>query len=244
MAFEPSPRQMPRPPRPPSRNPPGARAIDPDRAAPHSAAGSYTAALARLAPLARDLGVALPAGSAAGFERYLSKLLEWNQRINLTAVTDPGDVVRKHFADSLALVPHVATSASLVDVGTGAGFPGAVVALVRPDLRVTLVEPSHKRAAFLRVLVRELPLPQVEVRGETYEVAVGALGPRFDAAVSRATWDLPDWLERGRALVHPGGLVLGMEGAEVHPQLPDGATRHTVPLPDATRAIITLPVGA
>ena len=211
-------------------------------AAPAAGAAASAAAIARLATLARTLGLGeLDPAALPGFERYLARLLEWNQRINLTAVTDPDEVVRKHFADCLALVPHVPHGATLVDLGSGAGFPGAVVALARPDLEVTLVEPSHKRAAFLRVLVRELPLPRTVVRAETYEAAVAAVRGRFDAAVSRATWDLPDWLERGRALVRPGGLVLGMEGAATH-ALPASAERHPVALPDATRAVITLRV--
>lgn len=202
---------------------------------------STGAALAKLLPLAEDLGVALPSAALGGFQRYLARLLEWNQKINLTSVTAPDEVVRKHFADSLALVPWLGEARTLVDVGSGGGFPGAVVALARPGLAVTLVEPSTKRAAFLRVLVRELPLPRVEVRAERIEATVAALGPRFDAAVSRATWDVPEWLERGRALVHPGGSVFAMEGATQH-DLPRDATRHRVTLQGVTRSIVELRV--
>ena len=202
---------------------------------------STSGALAKLLPLAEDLGVALPSAALGAFQRYLERLLAWNAKINLTSVTAPDEVVRKHFADSLALVPWLGDARTLVDVGSGGGFPGAVVALARPGVAITLVEPSTKRAAFLRLLVRELPLPRVEVRAERIEATVAALGNRFDAAVSRATWDLPEWLERGRALVHPGGSVFAMEGATQH-ELPRDATRHVVALQGVTRAIVELRV--
>jgi 16S rRNA (guanine527-N7)-methyltransferase len=123
---------------------------------------------------------------------------------------------------------------TLVDVGSGGGFPGAVLALARPALAVTLVEPVHKKAAFLEALRRELPLRNVTVR----IVRAGDCDVQADVAISRATWDLLDWLPRGVRLVTRGGLVLGMEGAEEH-ALPPGATRHPYALGGAKRAIIT-----
>ena len=170
----------------------------------------------------------------AGLGRYLDLLLLWNRRVNLTAVRDAAGIVLKHFVDSLAVVPHVPAAArTLIDVGSGGGFPGAVIALARPDLRVALVESIHKKTAFLEALRRELPLPNVTVHSKRIEDA----GLRADVAVSRATWDLPEWLERGKTLVGPGGLVIGMEGADQH-ALPPGARRVPYPLGDSTRAIV------
>lgn len=175
----------------------------------------------------------------ASLDRYLALLETWNRRINLTSVRDPDEIRRKHFDDSLAVVPHVPAGArTLVDVGSGAGFPGAVIALARPDLRVTLVESNHKKVAFLRTLARELPLPNVIVEASRVE----ALRARpdftpFDVAVSRATFPVPEWLSVGLTLVHPGGLVIAMEGADLH-ALPEGATRIDVSLPGATRHLI------
>jgi 16S rRNA (guanine527-N7)-methyltransferase len=166
-------------------------------------------------------------------------LLRWNERINLTAVREPDEIELKHFADSRAVLPHIPTAArTLVDVGSGAGFPGAVIALERPDLLVTLVESSHKKAAFLQALRREIPLSNLTVLAERIEQVVKARGfTPFDVAISRATWALPEWLQRGRALVKPGGTVLAMEGAEEHP-LPPGATRRPYRLGNAQRAIV------
>jgi len=184
---------------------------------------------------AHALGIALDDALAAALGRYLELLVLWNRRINLSSVRDAAGIVEKLFVDSLAALPHVPpTAKTLVDVGSGGGFPGAVLALARPALTVTLVEPVHKKAAFLEALRRELPLPNV-----TVEIARAETTPtRADVAISRATWDLLEWLPRGARLVTPGGLVLGMEGAEEH-ALPPGATRHPYALGGAKRAIIT-----
>jgi 16S rRNA (guanine527-N7)-methyltransferase len=172
-------------------------------------------------------------------DKYLELLLLWNKRINLTAVRDPEGIREKHFADSLALLPFIpAPARTLVDVGSGAGFPGAVLAVARPHLQVTLVESNQKKCAFLQTLRRELSLTNLTV----FAVRVESLLARpdfqpFDVAVSRATWDLPEWLEVGRKLIHPGGLVIGMEGADRHP-LPPDAERVTYALGTTSRAAI------
>jgi 16S rRNA (guanine527-N7)-methyltransferase len=172
-------------------------------------------------------------------DKYLELLLLWNRRINLTAVRDPDDIREKHFADSLALLPFIPKSArTLVDVGSGAGFPGAVLATARPDLAVTLVEANQKKSAFLQTLRRELALDNLTILAMRVEklLARPDFQP-FDVAVSRATWDLPKWLEWGSKLIRPDGLVIGMEGSERHP-LPEGAERLSYPLGSTTRAAI------
>jgi 16S rRNA (guanine527-N7)-methyltransferase len=191
---------------------------------------------------ARALGVVLGDRELALLGRYLDLLQTWNRRINLTAIRDPGEVVEKHFVDSLAILPHLPpTPGRLVDVGSGGGFPGAVVALVRPDLQVTLVESSHKKGAFLSALKREVPVPGIRVETIRLEDLLRRPGfTPFDAAVSRATFPVLDWLDLARPLVRtPGGLVLGMEGAE-HPPLPPAAERFPYRLGQADRAIVVL----
>jgi 16S rRNA (guanine527-N7)-methyltransferase len=166
--------------------------------------------------------------------RYLELLLFWNRKVNLTAVRDPAEIRDRHFADSLEAVRHIPDEArSLVDIGSGAGFPGAVIALARPALEVTLVESVRKKASFLEALRRDIPLPNVTVfamRAEDWARCAPALP---DVAISRAVWDLSEWLAKAMAFVRPGGTVLGMEGAERH-ELPAGATRH----PYGSRSII------
>ncbi len=175
----------------------------------------------------------------AALDKYLELLVLWNRRINLTAVREPDEIREKHFADSLSLLPHIPRDArTLVDVGSGAGFPGAVLAVARPDLHVTLVESNHKKAAFLQTLRRELGLDNVTVLATRLEslLAKPDFQP-FHVAVSRATWDLPEWLEWGKKLIAPGGLVIGMEGADRHP-LPPGAERVEYALGSAARAVV------
>jgi 16S rRNA (guanine527-N7)-methyltransferase len=188
---------------------------------------------------ARELTVDLTDRDTKGLLRYLDLLLQWNERINLTAIRDRRGIIEKHFVDSLAVVPHLPASArTLVDVGSGAGFPGAVIALVRPALAVTLVESNHKKAAFLQTLRRELHLSNVTVRAERME----DVETRFDVAVSRATLDLTEWLRAGSKLVTLDGIVIGMEGQAV-PDLPSEAVRHPYQLGDAARAIVVLAVS-
>lgn len=190
------------------------------------------------------LGLNLDDRLLQSLSRYLDLLLLWNRRINLTAIREPGQIVEKHFLDSLAVAAHVPPNArTIMDVGSGAGFPGAVIALARPSLEVVLVEPSHKKAAFLQALRRELPCPLLLVVADRIEHVMTAPGfEPVDVAVSRATFELPRWLEIGRGLVKPGGIVLGMEGAEQYP-LMVGCQRHSYSIPGAVRAVIVCSVG-
>jgi 16S rRNA (guanine527-N7)-methyltransferase len=191
----------------------------------------------RLETGARAVGFAVEERVVGALGRYLDLLLFWNQRINLTAIRDPETIIDRHFVDSLAVIPHIpADAGTLADLGSGPGFPGAVIALARPALAVTLVESIHKKAAFLEALRREIPTPNVTVvASRAEEWARRTLAA--DVVISRATWDILEWLEKGRAWVKPGGTVIGMEGSVQH-ALPPDATRH--PYGDGTRAVIVL----
>ncbi len=107
---------------------------------------------------------ALRAGLAAQLSVYLRLLLKWNARTNLTAIRDPEQIVQRHFGESLFAGLHLSPeTATLLDLGSGAGFPGLPIALLRPDIAVTLAESQNKKAAFLREAVRTLDLKNVEV---------------------------------------------------------------------------------
>jgi 16S rRNA (guanine527-N7)-methyltransferase len=172
-------------------------------------------------------------------DRYLALLEKWNEKINLVGTRDADEIRERHLADALAVIPHLPVDARrVVDVGSGAGLPGAVIAIARPDITVLALEPIHKKHAFLAAIRRELPLPNFEPRA----IRVEDLEERdFDVAVSRATFALDEWLRIGTTLVRPGGLVLGMEGSE-KVELPPGATRHTYQLGSRTRSILRLPI--
>ena len=195
--------------------------------------------LAELRSGAQVLGISLDSRLEQGLAAYLDLLQFWNRRINLTSVRGPQAVVTKHFLDSLAVVPYLPpAAATLLDVGSGGGFPGAVLAIARPTLRVTLVEPVQKKAAFLRTLSRALSCANMHVVAERIEDVISKPGfAPVDIAISRATWALPEWLPLGRTLVKPGGLVIGMEGALRYAR-PEGCRRVEVPTEGASRALV------
>lgn len=177
--------------------------------------------------------------------RYLAILLVWNRRIRLTGARSAEAVVDEHLADALPLLPHLPSGAGeLVDVGSGAGFPGLVLGILRPDLRCILLEPVSKKQAFLATVIRELSLAGVRSVRERLEDHMRT-GACYDVAVSRAVWPAADWLPRGLALVRPGGIVLGLEGAS-QGALPSGAVRHPYRRGGRELAVLALraPAGA
>jgi len=175
----------------------------------------------RLIAGARELGVAVDATQVEKLAQYLALLQTWNRKINLTAITEERAAVELHFLDSLAVVPLVAGCATLIDVGSGAGFPGAVLAIALPSLAVTCIDAVAKKVAFLQTLKRTVA-PKLEPLHRRDD----AIDRTFDAAVSRATWDPPEWLEHGVRLVNERGIVIAMQTADA-PLLetPAGFTR-------------------
>jgi 16S rRNA (guanine527-N7)-methyltransferase len=147
---------------------------------------------------------------------YLAELKLWNARINLTGLKTDRDIIIKHFLDSLAVLPFLAAAASLLDLGSGAGFPGLVLKLARTALALTLVEAREKKAAFLEYLAARLGLRDVRVVQTHLTPAMARRWePKVAAVVSRATFILPRFLELAAPLLAPGGLVLALKG--VHP---------------------------
>ncbi|MCM2327431.1 MAG: 16S rRNA (guanine(527)-N(7))-methyltransferase RsmG [Lysobacter sp.] len=168
---------------------------------------------ARLAEGLAAMGLALDVPAQAKLAAYLRLIDKWNKVHNLTAVREPAQMVVLHLLDSLSVLPHVAGAKTLLDVGTGAGLPGIPLAIARPDLAVTLLDASHKKAAFLRQAKAELALANVEVACERVE----RWHPQapFDVVVSRAFAELADFVAQAGHLVAPGGALLAMKG--VHP---------------------------
>ncbi len=117
-------------------------------------------------------GFPLTTHQAAQFELYRDELLRWNKRINLTAITDKVEITHKHFLDSLGVLEHIALKSgdTVIDIGTGAGFPGIALKIYVPDIRLTLVEASKKKGSFLRFLIAKLKKADVEVLTERAEV--------------------------------------------------------------------------
>jgi 16S rRNA (guanine527-N7)-methyltransferase len=167
----------------------------------------------RIAEGLAAMGLALPDESHRKLADYLQLIAKWNRVHNLTAVREPEQMVALHLLDSLTILPHVQGARTLLDVGSGAGLPGIPLAIARPALEVTLLDSSHKKAAFLTQAKAELGLANVQVACERVERWKPQA--RFDAVVSRAFSDLADFVAQARHLVAPDGVMLAMKG--VHP---------------------------
>lgn len=165
-------------------------------------------------------------------QRFVELFVRWNGRINLSAARTIEDVTLQ-VVDCLALLPYV-LGPRVIDVGSGGGLPGLVLAIARPEIHVVSLEPVNKKAAFQSSAIRELGLRNAEVHPRRVDPVADT---SFDTAVSRATFELGEWLALGRRLVRPGGVVLGMEGRE-QIALPPGVTRHPYEHGDRTRAVI------
>jgi len=157
------------------------------------------------------------------FGRYYEFLLEVNQKVNLTRITEPQDVAAKHFGDSLALLaPNELLQEVLVaDIGTGAGFPGIPVAIMRPDIQVVLVDSLRKRTVFLSEAIRLLDLRNVKVVWARAEDM--GRNPdwreRFDVVLARAVASLNVLAELCLPLVKKGGIFLAMKGPKTSEEL-------------------------
>lgn len=168
------------------------------------------------------LGAPLSDEQLAQFVRFGELLLEWNERFNLTSITDPAEVVTRHFMDSLSVLavpglPAAAAAPSVIDVGTGAGFPGIPLKVARPSWRVTLLEATRKKTEFLELAVRELGLEGVTVVwGRAEEVAhEPGQCEAYDVAVARAVAELAALAELCLPFVRVGGHFIAQKGARV-----------------------------
>ena len=161
-------------------------------------------------------GLPLDAKQIEKFGIYYRLLIEWNAKMNLTAITEPREVAVKHIVDSLTALRGIEErdSLRLIDVGTGAGFPGIPLKIVRPDLKLTLLDSLKKRVHFLETVVEALGLEGAEcLHGRAEEAArQSALRERFDIAVSRAVARLPVLAEYLLPFVRIGGTAIALKG--------------------------------
>lgn len=180
-------------------------------------------ALQALTQGAADLGLVIGKDQQVQFAAYLRELLDWNTRMNLTAIEDPPSVATHHFLDSLTCLTVLQPSpgASVVDVGTGAGFPGLPLKIVRPDLRLTLLDSLRKRIIFLEHLVAVLGLTDVSLCHMRAEDAgrSPAYRERYDVVLSRAVAELRVLAELCLPLARVGGTFVAMKGPRGHEEL-------------------------
>ena len=148
------------------------------------------------------------------FDSYARFLVEYNEKINLTAITEYSEIVEKHFYDSLLLSKYRKMEGTLVDVGTGAGFPGVVLKIAFPELKVKLIEPLHKRCVFLNELIERLGLKDIEVLNVRAEDYSKNHREAFDFVTARAVTNLNALIELCGAMVKLDGCFIALRGKD------------------------------
>ena len=180
-----------------------------------------------LAKAAAEYGISLSDTQMEQYNRYFELLVEWNEKINLTAITEPKEVAIKHMIDSITAYDEnlFKDGTTVIDVGTGAGFPGLPLKIFCPEIKLTLMDSLNKRIKFLQTVVEELGLKDVEcVHARAEE---GARNKKyresFDIAVSRAVARLPILCEYCLPFVKKGGHFIALKGMQYHDEAEEAA---------------------
>ena len=188
---------------------------------------------------------------AEQFSVYCDMLIDWNSRMNLTAITEPEQVAQKHFMDSILPAALIPQGASVIDVGTGAGFPGVPLAIMRPDIKLTLLDSLNKRITFLTELCTALKLPARCIHARAEDAGRKAdLREQFDIATSRAVANVSALAEYTVPFLKVGGASLMYKGPQAPDELTAGrralellccdAEIHSFPAPWGERTVIAL----
>lgn len=188
----------------------------------------------------------LPSDVASQVEKYVALLMRWNPKIQMTATKDEREFVSRHVADSLELATQLSPEiTTMLDVGSGGGLPGILLAITHPEIQFLLIEPTNKKHAFLSTVRRELGLGNLRTLAIRDEQLRGSEGfEPFDAAVARAVWSVEEWLSRAPALVRPGGAIFAMEGLR-QAEVEGDFARHSYELEAGrTRSIVRVTVPA
>ena len=150
------------------------------------------------------------------FYKYMELIIDWNKKINLTAITEPGEVINKHFIDSISILKQIESKDKVVDIGTGAGFPGVPIKIANPSIEITLVDSLNKRINFLKEIIKELDLKGIEAvhaRAEEFGQSK-AYREKYDVVTSRAVARLNILVEYMLPIVKVGGKCICMKGPE------------------------------
>ena len=177
----------------------------------------------KLEKQAKEIGMHLTSKQLDSFWKYKELLLQWNEKMNLTAITDEDEIIQKHFIDSLTIVPYIHQDISLIDIGTGAGFPGIPIKIVNEDMNITLMDSLNKRLIFLEEVVKNLKLEKIDIVHARAEEGGKDLKYRqmFDVAVSRAVAPMNVLLEYLLPFVKIGGKCICMKGSNAKEELED-----------------------
>jgi len=204
-----------------------------------------------LAVGAAELGIELDKAQISLYQSYIQELKKWSKRINLTSLTGDKDIVVRHFLDSLIPLPYMTGVDSLLDIGTGAGFPGIVLKIARPQLRLTLIEPTGKKTSFLRHITRTLGLSEVDIINARAEdkAVISNNARKFDCVTSRALSELSAFIEMARPYLKEDGRIIAMKGprdGKLDAELDDigdmsaKVDEFTIPFSDRKTSIVVL----
>jgi 16S rRNA (guanine527-N7)-methyltransferase len=169
-----------------------------------------------------ELGLTPSKQQINAFMVYLSELKKWNRAYNLTGLENDKDIIIKHFFDSLLYLKAISEGEIRVaDVGSGAGFPGIPIKIMRPEIEMYLIEPSRKKSAFLRHIIRRLELKRIEViEKRIEEIKVNQeLAQPFDIALTRALFSIKDFLKKASHIVKTGGILILNKGPKVKEEI-------------------------
>ena len=161
-----------------------------------------------------SFGVTIGKRSFEFFSIHASLLVQWNRKVNLTAIKDPFEIAVKHFIDSAALLPYIPPRARVLDIGTGAGFPSVVLKILAPGLDMVCVDASRKKISFVKESIRQCGLESIKaIHARTEELSEDeACQNSFDLVTSRAFASLDQFVEQAAPFLAPNGTILAMKG--------------------------------
>ena len=159
----------------------------------------------------KDFDVNVGLKEAGQFSIHAAELVKWNLKINLTAITDPFEVAVKHFLDSIAPAGIIPSGASMLDMGSGGGFPGIPLKVVIPTLSVTLMDSSRKKITFLKHIIRTVGLADTEALQGRVEELIGSK-KMFDVIICRAFSSLERFVESALPILAPNGMIIALKG--------------------------------
>ena len=170
-----------------------------------------------------EINIAFNEKQLEQFYKYMNLLIEWNEKINLTAIIEPNEIIIKHFIDSITINKYIKEGSTLVDIGTGAGFPGIPIKILRPDIKVTLVDSLNKRIGFLNEVIKNLKLREIEcIHARVEEFGKNKkCRESFDYVTSRAVANLTVLSEYMIPLSKLNGKCICMKGSDIKQEIED-----------------------